>query len=212
MADEQSTVEYRDIPGHPGYRVGNDGSVWSRHLPGRTSRWGTRRLTDDWRQLKPNRHKKSGYLWFRLGRKQFMAHTLVLTAFVGPRPDGMITRHFPNADRTDNRLCNLQWGTRLENKADELVHGTRNRGERSGTSKLTEQDVREILRLATTGLSAYEVAERFGIHPNYAADLARGGSRWSWFTGPIIAEYRKRGVVCRLYYPRCDRRSQRGAT
>ena len=29
MAENQSTVEYRDIQGFPGYRVGSDGSVWT---------------------------------------------------------------------------------------------------------------------------------------------------------------------------------------
>src|SRR5215472_269740 len=28
-SDGQSQVDYRDIPGFPGYRVGDDGSIWS---------------------------------------------------------------------------------------------------------------------------------------------------------------------------------------
>lgn len=29
MSDDVSTVEYRDIQGFPGYRVGSDGTVWT---------------------------------------------------------------------------------------------------------------------------------------------------------------------------------------
>lgn len=41
-------------------------------------------------------------------------HRLVLRAFVGPCPDGQETLHL-NHDPTDNRLCNLKYGTHLEN-------------------------------------------------------------------------------------------------
>lgn len=51
-------------------------------------------------------------------------HRLVLEAFVGPCPAGMLCRHFPDRDPYNNRLDNLQWGTPQENAADMRVHGT----------------------------------------------------------------------------------------
>ena len=50
-------------------------------------------------------------------------HTLVLEAFVGPRPDGLVCRH-RNGNNHDNRLRNLAWGTYAENNRDTVQHGT----------------------------------------------------------------------------------------
>ena len=49
-------------------------------------------------------------------------HHLVLLAFGHERPEGAVVRHL-NADRADNRLSNLQWGTILENHDDRRKHG-----------------------------------------------------------------------------------------
>ena len=52
-------------------------------------------------------------------KKNARVHTLVLNAFVGPRPDDMEARHFPDRDRSNNKLSNLRWGTKVENAAQE---------------------------------------------------------------------------------------------
>ena len=58
------------------------------------------------------------------GRRQSRAvHHLVLLAFVGPKPGGMVTRHL-NGDPGDNRLTNLVYGTQSENMYDKVAHGT----------------------------------------------------------------------------------------
>lgn len=119
MAEANSTVSYRDIPGFPGYRVGDDGSVWSR--------WkGSRSLSDEWRPMKLSPGSK-GYLRVNLSRpegsyKTFRIHRLVLECFVGPCPEGMEARHFPDHDKSNNRLENLSWGTAKANAADRRTH------------------------------------------------------------------------------------------
>lgn len=70
-------------------------------------------------------------------------HHLVLEAFVGLRVGALECRHMDNC-RTNNRLENIRWGTRAENMADKVRHGTSNRGMRCGTSKLTDEQVIEI--------------------------------------------------------------------
>lgn len=50
-------------------------------------------------------------------------HTIVLAAFVGPRPKGMHACHGPGG-KLDNRLVNLRWGTVRENALDRVRDGT----------------------------------------------------------------------------------------
>ena len=105
---------WRPIPGYEGkYRVSNEGSVESfqRRSP---------------RRLKAQIHPQ-GYwyvtLWANGKAKVFTVHSLVLMAFVGPRPDGMVVRHL-NGDPADNRIVNLVYGTPSENQRDSVHHGT----------------------------------------------------------------------------------------
>ena len=90
MAAVDFTIEYRDIPGYPGYRVGNNGLVWTAKVVGGHGKVG------DWRLL-GQRTDEDGYqrtvLCSAGKRKGFFVHCLVLIAFVGTRPDGMVCRH-----------------------------------------------------------------------------------------------------------------------
>jgi hypothetical protein len=53
-------------------------------------------------------------------------HNLVLAAFVGPRPNGLIACH-ENDTPTDNRLANLSWGSYSANLDDAYRNGGRRR-------------------------------------------------------------------------------------
>lgn len=52
----------------------------------------------------------------------FRVHTLVLEAFVGPRPDGSVACH-NDGDIENNHPSNLRWDTQKENIRDILRHG-----------------------------------------------------------------------------------------
>lgn len=57
--------------------------------------------------------------------RTFTVHGVVLAAFVGPRPEGLQVRHFPDRDPANNRLDNLIYGTPKENMEDrDEWHGT----------------------------------------------------------------------------------------
>lgn len=122
--------------------------------------------------------KEFGYWVVRLnkdGKRQTkLLHLLVLTAFSGPRPDGMVARH-DNGNTDDNRSGNLLWGTPLENNRDRYWHGTMPFGEKNGWSKLTDEDVRFI---KSSKISARELGERFGVTASCIYSI-RKGKTWS---------------------------------
>jgi hypothetical protein len=167
VADAQSTVEYRNVPGFVGYRVGSDGSVWSCKITGAHGREG------EWFVL-ATYVDRDGYSCARLsaGRRMrfFHVHSLVLLAFVGPCPDGMEARHL-NGTPDDNRLENLCWGTPSENAADKLRHGTATIGSRNPRAKLTEEVVLEIRRRLGLGEKQEVIAHEYGVRQTTVSDI-----------------------------------------
>lgn len=160
--DDTFLVNWRTVPDFPGYRVCDDGSVWSCWVShGKCGQ----RPDGRWRQLKPYLDK-DGYHDFRLknthGYKHFRGHRLVLELFVGPCPDGMVAAH-NNGIRQDNGLGNLRWATQSDNVRDKIKHGTSQLGERHGMAKLTAEEVIEIRRRKSLGESTRELASEFGI-------------------------------------------------
>lgn len=158
------SVEYREIEGHPAYRVGSDGSIWSRRKPGYT-----KTVWDSWHEIKCT--IDDGYKIARMDGKKYRVHTLVLNAFTGPRPAGMQGRHL-NGIKTDNRRDNLKWGTPKENSEDSVKHGHTSRGSHRPKSKLSEENVREIRALvAAGGISKCAIARKFGISEATVRDI-----------------------------------------
>ncbi len=157
--DRSTSVEYRDVLGFPGYRIGDDGSCWSLYKRP-ISTMGT-----EWRQL-PGSINAHGYRVYCLTKDKkthyFFGHRLVLEAFVGPRPDGMQCRHL-DGDPSNNHLENICWGTSKENIGDRVGHGTAARGELNGRHKLSNEDVETIRRLRSEGVHYKVIAKRFGI-------------------------------------------------
>ena len=60
-----------------------------------------------------------------LKKREKKVSSLVLEAFVSPRPHKMVVRHL-NGNAQDDRLCNLTWGTQSDNILDKIQHGTNN--------------------------------------------------------------------------------------
>ena len=151
---------YRLIEGYPGYRIGRDGEVqscWSR---------GFRRTpTGTWRPLKPYRRRR-GCLTVNLhrdgGETSRYVHHLVLEAFVGPRPLGLICCH-NDGDPANNRVENLRWDTYQSNSDDMLCHGTRLMGAATARSKLDEDQVVAIRRSRSEGVPLAELASVYGV-------------------------------------------------
>jgi len=102
-ADEQ----WRPVVGHEQhYEVSDLGRVRSR----RSWRWADGAETH---LLTPYAHTR-GYRKVCLDGARHFVHTLVLTAFVGPRPEGHVADH-RDGRKDSNALSNLEWVTPLEN-------------------------------------------------------------------------------------------------
>lgn len=96
-------------------------------------------------------------LWDGSGKeKKRQVHGLVLSAFVGPRPEGMDCCH-NNGNPSDNRIENLRWDTRKNNMADAKAHGTIGIGATHHNSKWSYAD-----RKAIVSMSPAEAKEVFG--------------------------------------------------
>lgn len=105
-------------------------------------------------------------------------HTLVLAAFVGPRPEKFDGCH-NDGSRTNNHVSNLRWASRTENNHDTFIHGTHNRGERCGLAKLTEKQVLEARKKWKAGSSLKELMLEYGLSKS-AMHGAVTGLTWSY--------------------------------
>lgn len=164
-------VEYRDVVGFPGYKVGDDGTVWTcwmprgGHLPGGRCIGGMK-MGSKWKLLK-QRQLGGNMNWAvhlsRSGKtfNKFVSR-LVLEAFVGPAPEGMICRHGPRGKHC-NHLSNLQWGTQKDNIADKYRDGTRVFGVRHHEAKMTPEAVRAAREEHAAGASGASLAKKYGV-------------------------------------------------
>lgn len=72
----------------------------------------------------------------------------------------------------------LSWKTRAENVADAVKHGTWKRGSNDRKAKLTEDDVREIRRLAGSHRQE-QIAALFGVQASMVSRII-ARKRWAW--------------------------------
>jgi hypothetical protein len=170
MADE-IVERWLPIPGYEGlYSVSDLGRVRSepryvRHYSG-GPKWHPGRI------LKPVKNVGGyGYVALNINgvKDRRSVQDLVLTAFVGPRPEAHDACH-NDGRRTNNALTNLRWDTRSGNMADRDSHGTRPYGRRL-CDKLTRQEV-DLIRGDTR--MQVVIAREYGIDQSMVSHIKRG--------------------------------------
>jgi hypothetical protein len=161
--------------GDPRYQVSSDGQVRSLTYG---SRGGSRKRKQP--RLLKQRLDADGYPVVTIGQKAIRVHKLVATAFYGPRPEGMECCH-ANGNRQDNRVENLRWGSRLENKADSIRHGTAyippQKGSLHSQAKLTEEKVLLMRKAREEGATLTKICQEFSVPLATASQVC---SRKTW--------------------------------
>lgn len=167
-------VEYREAVGFLGYCVGDDGSVWSQLQSPHSRRSGWHRIGD----TAVNKKRPYPLVCLRAdGKARFVfVHQLVLTAFVGPCPPGLVCRHL-DGNGQNNRLGNICWGTEAENAEDRRRHGTLILGSKHKLAKLTEEYIPDIKAAVAAGITQTQIADSYGVHPSIISRIV-AGKKW----------------------------------
>lgn len=195
VADEDRmdpVEEWRDIAGFEGvYKVSSWGRVYSvlRIEPmknGRLREYGGRILEPTSTQEYP------AVTLYKGGSKtQRKIHLLVLQAFVGAAPDGMEACH-NDGNAWNARLSNLRYDTHAANVLDRFRHGTVLRGEQIKSSKLSEQEVRQIKAMLAEGFKARDLSVIFNISPENIWKIERGDG---WQHVDAVNQYREAATL-----------------
>lgn len=142
---------YKQIPNFEDYQVSNYGNIRS-----------CKKNKSVWVNLKL-RKNNLGRMYVILSKektkKNIQVAHLVLQTFVGPRPDGMECCH-NNSKQDDNRLENLRWDTRSNNRIDSIKAGNHNK------MRLNENDVRHIIHRHNLGENPVDIAKSYNLHRN----------------------------------------------
>jgi hypothetical protein len=100
-------------------------------------------------------------------------HSLVLTVFVGPCPDGMCARHL-DGGKTNNLLENLAWGSWDDQAQDRIEHGTVPRSLKHWNGQLSDEDVGAI---RSSGESNWTLAKQYDVTPHCIWEIRVGRKR-----------------------------------
>ncbi len=172
---EEAVEQWKAIPGYPGYEVSDQGRV--RSYWKRRGGWSTGFVSsiEDTPRILKMQKKSAGYWMVELrrgegGKRQvFTVIRLVLMAFVRLPEPGEMALHKDTPDKSDSRLCNLQWGWRSENNGADIV---RHKGKHP-CSSFTPDDVREIRRRLATGEVHREIAADYDVDPSTITAISR---------------------------------------
>lgn len=132
-------------------------------------------------ELRPDKHS-NGYLrlvvYINKRRTRLYIHRLVAEAFVPGKFENAHVNHI-NGRKDDNRAENLEWVTNAQNIEKAWQDGLVDlRGEKHPSSKLTEQSIHEIKRLAADGMSNMAIARKFSICNSMVGHILKG-RRWA---------------------------------
>lgn len=160
--------EWRVCPFNDNYQVSNRGRI-------RRATFSQNRKSKPGDIIKPAISNQGYYtvaLWENGVSKRYQVHRLVAYAFLGYPPQKSYEVAHNDGDRKNPSASNLRWATRSENHSDKHIHGTNQNGERNNNSKLTVEQVMDILSYPP-GYNKSEIARKHGIKPITASRIIR---------------------------------------
>lgn len=164
---------WKDIPGYENrYAVSDLGRVLRKDSLSKIGRRLPAKI------FRPQKAIRGGYLVVSLvgNPRTVSIHSLVLLAFVGPRPKKHDVNHI-NGIKTDNRLINLEYCTRSANELHKrrvLLSGV---GSQCGNAKLTESDIPKIRASGKKGEAHKAIASRFKVSRRLIGGIIKR-TRW----------------------------------
>lgn len=121
----------------------------------------------------------NGYGRVEVDGRTLMPHRVVCLRVHGEPP----SLAHEVAHNCGNPACvsphHVRWATHVENCADRIGHGTSNRGERHGNSKLTREIVLEVRHQLSLGANIADLAGAYKVLPSTIRRVANG-KRWGW--------------------------------
>jgi uncharacterized protein (DUF433 family) len=123
---------------------------------------------------------KKGYMYANLSkfykRHNILISGMVAKVFLGPKPTGKEVSHI-DGNRKNNFIGNLIYETHSENMQRAVRQNTMCCGERHPKHKLTEIQVRRIIKKLAQGIRPYILAKEFGVDSDSIRDIYH---RQSW--------------------------------
>jgi len=160
---------WRQIQGYPQYHVSDRGRV--------------RRVRDTgYLVLKPLRDSNGYYqvcIFTNGAGRRVLIHALVAAAFLGPRPAEDIEINHLSGDKADNSAVNLEYVTRAQNRRHASAAGLCARGQRNGSTSLTDFQVSLIKARLRAGWPQVALAARHSVHRSLINRIATGEC-WGW--------------------------------
>ena len=160
---------WKDIKGYEGfYQVSNLGNVKN------VRRNSIRKLKED----------NSGYLHCLLSvnkvRKTFLVHRLVATSFIENPENKPLINHI-NANRSDNRVENLEWCTQKENmnhsrKMGNQFHSSL-KGEKHHNTQISNERIALMRKARSLGMTHKDIALLVGISVSYTTMILTNKKR-----------------------------------
>lgn len=169
----------KEIQGFEGlYSVTEDGKVWAHEKQTRTPNGGFRKDGGRWltlsRVTKRTAHLRV-YLHANGKTIGMLVHRLVAMAYI-PNPQNLPHINHIDCDPTNNSVTNLEWCNPVMNGKHAFSNGLTKApqpcpGEKNGSAKLTEENVKEIRQASQNGESGASIAKRYPVNAKTISDI-----------------------------------------